>query len=236
MPLTASATDLYNGSLNTSPESQGWLTYGPDASNYTPGASFTNFDTTSSNTLKDGYSNLGAANTLPILDRNFGFDVTLNMKMLSEAHASGDRAGVSLIVLDKDHKGVELGFWADQVWAQQDSPLQTHPGTPTTEATSAFNPSDHEWVYDLHIGPAGYTLTADGTQILSGPNKDYSAFAGFPNVYALPDFIFLGDDTTSANGHATFSELGVTVPEPASLSLAAILGSLAIAHRKRRAH
>ncbi len=242
-PLGARAANLYDGALNTAPETQGYLTYGPSAAPafYTLGTNNVTFDTTPTAANKQGWSNYKANLSGPLnaafpttLDSAVGFDVLLSMKMLSESHSSTDRAGISLIALDKNHKGVEIAFWADQVWAQQDgATLFTHSTDPlSTENSTGFNPSNdptsasHEWAYDLHLGPGGYTLSADGAPLLQGPIKDYSAFAGTPNVYALPNFIFLGDDTTSAAGSAEFSALAVSVPEPASLSVLGLVGLL----------
>ena len=65
---------------------------------------------------------------LPELDLKRGFSVELTLRLVKEVHGKSDdnhdgrddRAGFSLIVLDQHSKGIELGFWEDRVWAQDD--------------------------------------------------------------------------------------------------------------------
>ncbi len=42
--------------------------------------------------------------------------------------------------------------------------------------------------------------------------RDYTAFAGFPDVYETPNFLFLGDDTTSAAGDVTLESVALVLP------------------------
>jgi hypothetical protein len=60
-----------------------------------------------------------------------------------------------------------------------------------------------------------YVLRANGTTILTGPIRDYTAFAGFPDVYETPNFLFLGDDTSSASAVAGIRQ--VILVQPPSL-------------------
>ena len=44
--------------------------------------------------------------------------------------------------------------------------------------------------------------------------RDYTAFSGFPNPYSSTNFLFLGDDTTSAGGAFVLKNVTlVTVPK-----------------------
>src|SRR3954454_4104234 len=117
---------LYDGSLNTTPNSQGWF-YGTDSLLATQSAAggVTTFSTTAASSIRAGYSTLNPITNqvlpgMPILDRAGGYTVQFDVKLDSESHASNDRAGFSLIALSSDSKGIELGFWTNQVWAQSD--------------------------------------------------------------------------------------------------------------------
>src|SRR5690349_9366658 len=123
----ARAVVLYDGAAGTAPESQGWLAYqqaGGSPTHVTAGGK-TTLDTTSAMGIQAGYSNYNLIvpvnPTFPSLSRTTGFVVSLDMKLLSETHASNDRSGVSLIVLSNDLQGVELAFWNNEVWAQSGS-------------------------------------------------------------------------------------------------------------------
>jgi hypothetical protein len=235
----AQTTVLYDGALGSDPTSAGqgpWLTYYDNAPGtfYTFGAS-TTLDTTASNGISAGFSNhtplpvalVNAA--FPVLDRTVGFVVTVSgLQVTGAAAPSPPRAPFNIIALADDLLGVELGFAADRVFSQADAPLFG------AAAESYIDPglfaSGHD--FDLAISGSSYILYMDGASILSGPLKDYSAFAGVPNPYIIPNFLFFGDNTTSAGGTATFSGLAVTVPEPGSLLVGA-LGLVWLAGRRR---
>ncbi|MEP7134154.1 MAG: hypothetical protein ABI904_04395 [Chloroflexota bacterium] len=59
-----------------------------------------------------------------------------------------------------------------------------------------------------------YTLTANAIPLLTGPLRDYSAFTGFPDPYEAPNFLFLGDNTTSAQARVRLRFVSVTGTEP----------------------
>ena len=63
---------------------------------------------------------------MPQLDRTAGYTVRFTAQVQEELHNNNNRAGFSVIVLSSDLKGIELGFWEDQVWAQADMP-RFHP-------------------------------------------------------------------------------------------------------------
>jgi hypothetical protein len=102
-----------------------------------------------------------------------------------------------VIVLSKDLKGIELGFWSDHIWAQEGgtgSQLFTHAEDAAITTTTGLIS------YTLAIRGDTYALSAGGALKLSGQLRDYTAFNGFPDVYETPNFIFFGDDTNSARG------------------------------------
>jgi hypothetical protein len=124
---------------------------------------------------------------VPALDRTAGFTLTLRIQLVAEQHTSQDRAGFSVLILGADKRGIELGFWPDRVWAQNDSPLFTH-AEETLVNTTAMT------TYELVILGDTYTLRGGGAT-LSGPVRSYQASVF--TVYRTSNFIFLGDNTTS---------------------------------------
>lgn len=231
----ASAQVLYNGAAGTSPQSQGWLEYTSllsTATESTAGGK-TTLDTTagSSNSEEAGFSNYTPGGTLvnssfPALNpAGSGFGLTFSVKLDSESHASTNRAGFDVILLGSDHNGIELGFWTNEIFAQASSPLFTH-----AENTTGFDPTAQSWLYALTVQGGNYELTANGIEILSGVTRNYTAFPpGVP--YTLPNYVFLGDDTTSGQGAEEISSVAV-VPEPGTLTILAV-GAVTMIRRKR---
>ena len=195
-PLTAQT--LYDGSLGTLPGSQRW-TYltdplvGAKAVQTLTGASAM-VDTTTEITNKAGYFSsvppfIPAHPKVGVLDRVKGFTVIFDSAVMSEVHNTTNRAGFSIIVLASDLSGIELGFWEDQIWAQEDGAnLFFH------AESKPFNTKTRT-SYRLSLHDQSYTLSANGTNVLTGRLRNYSSF-GAP--YNTSSFIFLGDDTSSA--------------------------------------
>jgi hypothetical protein len=206
------ATTLYDGSLGTTPDHQGWI-YLTDplfgtAATQAASDGVTTLDTTAATSDSAGYFGFGLAT----LDRSTGYTISLTLKLDSETHTSTDRAGFSLIALSSDHQGVELGFWTDQVWAQNVG--FTH-GESASDATTSASVR-----YDLTISGNAYSLSVGGTALLNGTLRDYSA-SGAP--YTQNNTIFFGDDTSSAAAKAEVANVEASsVPEPGSLALLAL--------------
>ena len=207
---------LYDGTIAGAPEAQAWLTYQalPPGTFYTTGSGKTNLDTTGNTNIKAGWHDFNATltafknPTFPVLDRTAGFVVGLDVRVVSESHSSDDRAGFSLIALASDKNGIEIGFWQDKVWAQQVG--FTHAEEASFDTTAAIR---H---YELSVSGATYSLTVDGSPLLSGPLRNYSA-AGAP--YDRLSFVFLGDDTTSALAESEFSLVTVAIPSGLTLAI-----------------
>jgi hypothetical protein len=205
-PAAAATVTLYDGTLNTgTPDTQGfsYLTepiFSPQASQ-----SFANGVTTLTTTLqisdKAGY--FAKNPPMPQLDRTAGYTVRFTAQVLEELHNNNNRAGFSVIVLSSDLKGIELGFWEDQVWAQADMPRFTHAETTTLDTTASLI------AYELRILGNSYTLTGGGAS-LSGPLRDYSE-EGQP--YTIDNFLFLGDDTTSASARIRLAKVDIVTTE-----------------------
>lgn len=227
---------LYNGSLNTTPDAQGWF-YGTDFLLATQSAAggMTTFSSTADNAIRAGYSTLNPITNevlagMPTLDRAGGYTVEFDVKVDSESHASADRAGFNLIALSSDRKGIELGFWTSQVWAQSDNPLFMH-----AEGAS-FDTAQGVIHYQLAVQGDSYRLFAGSSLLLAGSLRDYSSF-GKP--YTYQNFLFLGDDTTSASAQIELARVAVlsyAVPEPSSIVLISLggMGIMACSQWPRR--
>jgi Ca2+-binding RTX toxin-like protein/Tol biopolymer transport system component len=202
------------------------------------------------NTAYAGYTNYGIASitpptlsadplnsTFPILDRSSGYVVSFTAQVISQTLASSanknndgkdDRAGFSVIALSSDKKGIELGFWTNRIWAQEDGTTQSNPSLePDTSGNQyrtlftqaeGFDFNTTSLVnYDLAILGDNYTLFANGNSILNGRLRDYTAFVpptqfGFqmPDPYEKANFLFFGDNTPSAGANINLSRVAVT--------------------------
>jgi hypothetical protein len=237
--MTSHAQVFYDGAAGGTPESQPWLTYQSStfSNHHSAAAGSTTLDTTSAASIQAGWHNhnlilSGHKNGgFPVLDRAAGFTVTLDLRMIAETHVSNDRAGFSLIALSSDNRGIELGFWTSEIWAQS-GPNHVNPAEAlfTHAEGVAYNTASAVQRYELNILGNNYSLAADGTSILSGLVRDYSSWPGFPNVYALPNFLFLGDNTGSASGQAEISF--VAIPEPAGMGLLACVSAVLLRRRR----
>ncbi len=202
-PGAAQAQPLFDAAPGTLPAAQGWsyaAVPGLAAQSHTGAA--VRLDTTAANAESAGY----ARRLDPPLDRRAGFNLVLRFRLPAERHSRTDRAGFSVIVLDVEQRGIELGFWQDQVFAQADQPLFTR----AESAAFRFDLAPVEVI--LHLRALQYTLFANRAPLLSGPVRDYTAFTGFPDVYEVPNFLFLGDNTTSAAAELELIEVALVRP------------------------
>jgi hypothetical protein len=221
IPSTPSATaatiTLYDGALDTgTPDTQGFFYLTQPAS---PQArqSFANGATTLTTTLQisDQAGYFANPFQMPQLDRAAGYSVRFTAQVLAEAHNDNDRAGFSVIVLSNDLKGIELGFWQDQVWAQS-GPQFTRAETVTLDTTAGLI------AYELAIVGDSYTLTG-GSAMLSGLLRDYSSFG---DPYNRANFLFLGDDTSSAGARIRLAKVDIITTEPPTATATATARSL----------
>src|SRR5919106_5909215 len=147
-----------------------------------------------SETYAGWLSNAGSTTGFPLLDRVTGFHVNFSIQVERESHTNHNRAGFSIIILSQDARGVELAFWENEIWVQNDDATG---GLFTRGEAVAFNTSGLV-NYQLTIIGDTYTLNTNGAPILTGRLRDYSSFEGFPDPYQTPNFLFIGDNTTSA--------------------------------------
>lgn len=231
---------LFDPTLGTLPGAQGSLFFcsggaaafcvGPDGTQSLV-ADGVVLDSTTIAAPNENDGQVGFANSLPplilpgtALERAAGFALNFDLRVDFESHASNDRAGFSVIVVSSDLRGIELGFWADEVWAQNWAPGDefTHGEGAAFDTTAALT------TYSLGILDNSYTLSVAGSPLLSGVLRDYSA-AGVP--YEVANFVFFGDDTTRARAIVTLGGIAF-VPLPASLVL--LLPALAGLLTRRR--
>lgn len=203
---------LFDGVQGTPPSAQGWTFLAlPALASETFANGAARLDTTASGSIFAGWSR-----TSPVpLDRSLGFAVEMEFELESETHASTNRAGLSLIVLGADRKGLELGIWTNRLWAQADSPMFTQAEGVETAVIGGWR------TLKLSVLGDDYTVTFDGAQVLNGKVRDYTPFTGAIDPYETPNFLFIGDDTTSARGAYRLRrvQLQVGVRQPPALQV-----------------
>lgn len=203
----ARAQTVFDASLGL-PEAQGW-TYGAfGIASETLINNSVLLTTTATTTTSAGWSLLASTP----LNRTSGFSLLFDLQVNAETHSSTNRAGFSVICLGADTNGIELGFWNNTIFAQSDSPtLFTHAEEASYNTTSGFIN------YSLTFQGTNYVLQANGTTILSGPARNYTAFSGPVNPYRTPNFIFCGDDSTSASGSVNLRSVALILPPKLAL-------------------
>ncbi|MGV0027898.1 DUF4347 domain-containing protein [Phormidesmis priestleyi] len=214
------ATPLYTPQLGNAINNQSWLSFNnlrsssgtilPGSSTQSAGTSGTRLNTTGDIRNYAGYTNYQVNPDLsqslknpafPVLDRTSGYSLSFNLQVLQESHTNNDR-GFAVTLLDKDTLGIELGFQFDgtngRIFAQNLNAQNQFVGAESiTFNTNALT------AYKLTIQGNTYQLFANGTQVLTGGLRNYATWTssdGFPSPYTLPNFVFLGDNTTSAQG------------------------------------
>lgn len=249
----ATAQVLYDGDAGSPPGAQGWLALGstPGAvETFLPGPNVTNLNSTAANGIYAGYTNYGATvapsgvppfftitpttpinPAFPSLNRLTGYTLRFTMQLVSQSNTSLDRAGFSVIVLSSDQVGVEIGFRSTDIFSQSPTftVAESNASAGVAVLTGALT------TYDLSVLANTYTLTGGGGTLLTGTLKDYTAATGFAgDIYRTPNFLFLGDDTTSASASVNLADVQVIfAPEPATAALA-VFGLLGVAVRCRR--
>jgi hypothetical protein len=197
---------LYDGALGSTPDAQGFdfQALPPGGATQTFSSGVTTLTTTQS--VSAGY--FVELTPQIALDRARGYTLSFTAQVAAESHSNNDRSGFSLIVISSDKKGIELGFWTDQIWAQADG-IEPPGSEIFTHAEGApFDTTAGLIAYQLAVEGDIYSLSANGAPLLSGPIRDYSAFTPpppIPDVYEIPNFLFLGDDSTTSSTTARLS-------------------------------
>ncbi|NEU73154.1 DUF4347 domain-containing protein [Hassallia byssoidea VB512170] len=229
---------LYNGISTTTPDTQGFIY---QALPYLPtGSTPTGNQLTTSISDYVGYA--AKAELMPILDRNVGYSIKFGTEIVSEDHSGtgadkngdgkADRAGFSVTVIGNDKKGIELGFWTNEIWAQNDGAAEP---TSTDLTQTLFTHGEGTTIsgfttktfknYELKIFGNTYSLFRDDyqTAILSGNLRDYTSFATpayLPsNPYQTSNFLFFGDGTPTSSANFKLGVISVNTGSSSNLSV-----------------
>jgi hypothetical protein len=213
---------LFNGTNNT-PNSQGFVYQ--SLPNLPLAAVQSGNTLNTSGLIQDYVGYISKPELMPNLDRTTGYSIKFAVQVNAENHSdpgaekngdgNADRAGFSVTVLGNDKKGIELGFWENRIWAQNDGTAEPPTGTLFTQGEGAtFDTKTKSVNYEIRVLDNTYRLFADGTQILTGTLRDYSSFvapAFLPsNPYQTPNFLFLGDNTPTSSANFTLGAVSVT--------------------------
>ncbi len=222
LDVRAELVTLYDG--NGLPASQPWLTFAADTLNGWSQSSVSGGVRLSTDlATRSGYSNYNPLPTpalknanFPILQRANGFELSFRSALLMENHSNANRAGFSVILLADDNRGIELGFWQSEIWAQNMD--FTHGEGVSIDTTVTRD-------YRLEVFEDQYRLLEGNNSLLVGTLRTYSS----PTIpYGLPNYIFLGDNTTSASATIVQGAIQLrsdlsSVPEPSSILLASVI-------------
>ncbi|GAA6618925.1 pre-peptidase C-terminal domain-containing protein [Scytonema sp. NUACC26] len=154
------------------------------------------------------------------LDRNKGYKLKFQVKLNTESHFGDnngdkldDNAGFNVTVTSSDGKGIELGFWSNEIWAKSydsASGSLTHDSSEkATKNTTAMTN------YELSVSGDNYQLFAEGSYVLSGKLRDYS---GISEKYGLSDYFFLGDNSSSAKADVNIGAISLMTLDTATMA------------------
>lgn len=224
------AITLYDAALAALPNAQSWLAYGSSLlANPNPSPSRSSAGTLLSSLPSlaglAGFSNVAAlVPTLvnpgfPSLDPSRGFVFHFRLDLQEELHQVDNRAGFSVILLGDGPRplGIELGFHRDAIFSLLGGATPLQVLGEQVGGLALNRPVD----FSLRILDQSYYLLADNRLLLSGALQDYTAARVNPllpfNPYTLPNFLFLGDNTTSAGsrvelGSATLDQVSTGGP------------------------
>ena len=191
----------------------------------TAGGGKTTLNTSSPEFLYGGYSNYTLSNTLknvafPILDSNAGYTLSFTIKINSQTNTGTNgpnRAGFSITALDNNKQGIEIGFRNTDIFAQNSNFNAIDPAEQQTSFGSVL--ADFS-TYDLNVLGNNYTLSNGGNDLFSGLLRSYTISSNpLTAVYGNPNFLFFGDNTTSAGAGVDIQNITLTtnstaVPEP----------------------
>lgn len=210
-------TLLYDSSLGTLPSNQSFEYQAINPDNfpniYAVQATQTYSDPVAilnSSTDLGDYAGYAVPTDTLTLNRATGYQLRFDLRIVAENHnGNNNRAGFSVILLSEDLYGVETAFWENEIWVQEGNgtSLFTHAEGATYNTTAALT------TYTLTIITDTYTLSANGTPLLSGILRQYTdwvpPFAFVPDPYEQPNFVFLGDNTSSAGATMWLGDVSI---------------------------
>lgn len=203
---------LFNAGDQRSVQEQGWLYFANPESGaavLTNQPSAAVLDTTADSAIRAGMFSGDPFGVfrhprLPELDAEEGFVIRSIVKLETERHLKDNRSGAVILVADKNLNAVEVGLWVDSAWVQPDSGNPLFEGAVMNEVRLDFS----DWVsFDIFVSGDRFALLANERVLVKGDLKDYSS-AG-PEVYRIPSFLFLGDNTSSASARLHIAQVEV---------------------------
>ena len=154
---------------------------------------------------------------MPEIQSALGTSVRFQLEVQQESHVEGeagdgnsdglaDRAGFSVIAVNDQRQAIELGFWTDRVWAQDDA--REGLSNLFTQSEGIAIDTTVRRDYSLLLTETSYQLfEGAGESILSGTLRDYSPFAGSIDPYETPNFLFFGDNTTRGESRVVLGSI-----------------------------
>ncbi len=248
----ADVATLYDPQLGT-PGTQGWIPVVPSPAVEMLSGNLLRLDTTANRGTAAGYFSANPFNgssphpQMPVLDRLLGYTISFDLQVVSEGHATrddngdtkDDRAGFSVIAISQDLLGLELGFFEDRIWAYAAAGEGANSLFTQAEGV-AFDTTLELTHFDLTVQGNSYRLSDGVSELLTGTLRNYnpSGVNVLINPYDNPSFLFLGDDTSSADSHVLLGSISVTtVPEPSTFALMLFAtGGLVSFGLRRRLH
>ena len=245
LPAAAATQVMYTSVLDTAPDAQGWLDDGfiGMSRTITPQGTSVAPDSGPFSGAYGGYSNrfaiplslfppdVGAGapvnNLFPTLDRNAGFSLTLGFQVFSESHSGPDRGGFSITLIGSDLMGIAVGFQNDRIFAHNgDATLSAGENISTLGGGAGAGYVARAFtnnLWNLAVSGNTYALTQAGDTVLSGALRNYVAYSGAgQSAYRTPDFLFFGDNTSSAVASFLVDSAAISaapVPEPSSYGM-----------------
>lgn len=222
---------LFDAAAGTLPASQGWPFFADPTGSHSVTQSLTAqavvLDTQQPLSDRAGYFSrdpvwgIFAHPLMPVTDRSSGYAIRFGLRVDAEAHVEGtagddngdglaDRAGFSLITISQDLRGIEMGFWEDRIWVQNDD--AAGPAALFTQAESvAFDTVAMARNYELRVRGDRYQLLLEGgiAPLLEGELRDYRGFSGNLDPYEIPSFLFLGDNSTRGEARVEIARIAV---------------------------
>jgi Domain of unknown function (DUF4347) len=219
LPLIGARQVLYDGA--TAPGAQGWTSAIPVGVTAITSGGVTTLNTNSNAAYTAGFSRFDKT-----LNAAEGFALSFQASVLSETltatadknlDGKTDRAAFSLTLVTSDNtKAIELGFSKNagglRIFAQEDGTKQINPGLEPDTATAdptrqLFTQAEGISLtdpglgnYDLYVKDDSYTLFLNGTAVLAGKLRNYTAFTGPIDPYERPNLIAFSDNTPFASG------------------------------------
>lgn len=214
----AGVITLYDGALGGTPDQNNpqWLQFNsPIGGTQSASGGVTTLNSSADNNIYAGYSNYSLSGTpvnvsFPSLDRNAGYNLSFTVRINSQVNDGTNgpfRAGFSIIALSSDNQGIEIGFRNSDIFSQNNSAFNSI-GEQATGVSSLLSSLT---TYNLNVSGDNYMLTSGSTTLLSGLLRDYTTATGFgSDVYRTSNFLFLGDNTTSARANIDLASASLT--------------------------